>query len=120
MNHKVVQMLEDAGFEFTPDVMSKLPLFEKLLELERAEWNVDRDTVIDLVALIDTKFMKLEVGTYNEFDKYELFALYIAAKVIAEEREACAKLCDKIADDDGFEGGYAANCADMIRARGQE
>lgn len=35
MNHKVLQMLEDAGFEFTPDVMSKLPLFEKLLELER-------------------------------------------------------------------------------------
>jgi hypothetical protein len=35
------------------------------------------------------------------------------------EREACAALCDKIADDDGFEGGYADYCAISIRARGQ-
>ena len=42
-----------------------------------------------------------------------------AALVAAAEREACAALCDKIADEDGFEGGYAANCARMIRARGQ-
>ena len=37
----------------------------------------------------------------------------------AAEREACAALCDKISDDDGFEGGYADNCAKAIRARGQ-
>ena len=36
------------------------------------------------------------------------------------EREACAALCDKISDDDGFEGGYANYCAHAIRARGQE
>jgi hypothetical protein len=35
MNHKLLQMLNEAGFEFTPDVMNKLPLFEKLVELER-------------------------------------------------------------------------------------
>jgi len=35
------------------------------------------------------------------------------------EREACAALCDKISDDDGFEGGYASYCAHAIRARGQ-
>ena len=35
------------------------------------------------------------------------------------EREACAALCDKISDDDGFEGGYANYCAHAIRARGQ-
>ena len=40
--------------------------------------------------------------------------------VAAAEREACAALCDKISDDDGFEGGYADNCAKAIRARGQE
>ena len=42
-----------------------------------------------------------------------------AALVAAAEREACAALCDKISDDDGFEGGYADNCAKVIRARGQ-
>ena len=42
-----------------------------------------------------------------------------AELVAAAEREACAALCDKIADDDGFEGGYADYCAHAIRARGQ-
>lgn len=40
-------------------------------------------------------------------------------RLIAAEREACAKVCDKIADDDGFEGGYADYCAHAIRARGK-
>ena len=38
---------------------------------------------------------------------------------IAIEREACAKVCDKISDEDGFEGGYADFCAQAIRKRGQ-
>jgi hypothetical protein len=40
-----------------------------------------------------------------------------AELVAAAEREACAALCDKIADDDGFEGGYADYCAQAIRKR---
>lgn len=36
----------------------------------------------------------------------------------AAEREACAALCDKISDEDGFEGGYADRCAAAIRERG--
>lgn len=35
MNHKLLKMLNEAGFDFTPDIMNKLPLFEKLVELER-------------------------------------------------------------------------------------
>jgi hypothetical protein len=35
MNYQVLHMLEQAGFKFTPDVMHKLPLFEKLVGLER-------------------------------------------------------------------------------------
>ena len=38
--------------------------------------------------------------------------------VAAEEREMCAALCDKISDEDGFEGGYANHCAFAIRERG--
>lgn len=50
MNHKLLQMLNEAGFEFTPDVMAKLPEFEKLVCLEReacakvceeAHWSLD-------------------------------------------------------------------------------
>ena len=35
MNHKLLRMIEEAGFQFTPDVMAKLPEFEKLVCLER-------------------------------------------------------------------------------------
>jgi hypothetical protein len=41
------------------------------------------------------------------------------AKLVAEhEREACAALCDKLSDEDGFEGSYADRCAFAIRERG--
>ena len=72
---------------------------------------IDRDYVIDLCAAIDTAFMKQEVGTYNEFDKYATFALYVEAKVRAEEREACAKLVED-EDEYGFK-----ELAQRIRAR---
>jgi hypothetical protein len=39
--------------------------------------------------------------------------------VVAQEREACAKLCNEIAKEDGWEGGYAYRCVEAIRARGQ-
>jgi len=42
-----------------------------------------------------------------------------AALVAAAEREACAKVCDEIATEDGWEGGYAYRCVEAIRARGQ-
>ena len=37
MNHKLLRMLNEAGFEFTPDIMAKLPAFENLIWLEREE-----------------------------------------------------------------------------------
>ena len=39
------------------------------------------------------------------------------AKAVAAEREACAKVCDKRADEDGWEGSYAHQCAAAIRSR---
>ena len=88
---------------------------------------IDRDTIIDFVAAVDTEFMKREVGTYNGFDMYEMFAMYVEAKVRKEEREACAKVCEAIAQEmyDQGEGptGYiswVADCHLRIRARGQE
>jgi hypothetical protein len=43
----------------------------------------------------------------------------LVERVVAEEREACAKVCDEIATEDGWEGGYAYRCVEAIRARGQ-
>ena len=53
-------------------------------------------------------------ATENQWRSLEAFA-----KLVAEyEREACAALCDKISDEDGFEGSYADRCAFAIRERG--
>ena len=41
-----------------------------------------------------------------------------AELVRADEREACAKICDAQAEKDNFEGCYANACAEAIRARG--
>jgi len=41
-----------------------------------------------------------------------------AALVAEREREACAKLCDELRDEDGFEP-YGTECAAAIRARGE-
>jgi hypothetical protein len=48
-------------------------------------------------------------------DELEAFAKLVAQ----HEREACAKLCNEIATEDGWEGGYAYRCVEAIRARGQ-
>lgn len=40
-----------------------------------------------------------------------------AALVAANEREACAKVCDELRDEDGYEA-WNTECAAAIRARG--
>ena len=44
----------------------------------------------------------------------------LVQEAVQAEREACAKLCDERADADGWEGGYADECAQVIRARSKE
>ena len=85
---------------------------------------IDRDTIIDYVAAVDTEFEKLEVGTYNGFDLYERFAMYVEAKVRAEEREACIKLLEDFSKTtmvpvkDTWRMGLIAG-ANALRERGQ-
>ena len=44
--------------------------------------------------------------------------LNFAALIAAHEREECAKVCDRLGDETG--DANAADCAEAIRARGQE
>jgi hypothetical protein len=82
---------------------------------------IDRDTVIDLCAAIDTAFMKQEVGTYNEFDKYATFALHIEAIAIKEEREACAKYLEGYATRfNDIRSAALETAAEHLRARGEK
>ena len=43
----------------------------------------------------------------------------LVQKAVEDEREACAKLCNEIATEDGWEGSYAYRCVEAIRARGR-
>ena len=35
--HKILRMIEEAGFDFTPDIMNKLQKFHNLILIEREE-----------------------------------------------------------------------------------
>ena len=59
------------------------------------------------------------------FSSYDLFLEFIEEIVVDErkrEREACAKLCDEIAQAKTYQTGYlqetAEECVEEIRARG--
>ncbi len=72
---------------------------------------------IDYIALAK----QADVWTEKDFmfadvlnSKIEAFAKLVAAKERADEREACAKLCENFG---GFKDGHS--CADLIRARGE-
>ena len=63
--------------------------------------------------------MAKEAEAWSLVDHDGIAALERFAKLVAAaEREACAALCDKISDEDGFEGSYADRCAFAIRERG--
>jgi hypothetical protein len=61
----------------------------------------------------------LVLGPYESATGFNAENAIKFAKLVAQhEREACAKLCDEIATEDGWEGGYAYRCVEAIRARG--
>ena len=66
---------------------------------------------------IDTMWQKAMQESIKEG---EMYTRYHFAKLVAEaEREACAKVCDELSAKHTWEGCYANECADAIRARGQ-
>ena len=65
-------------------------------------------------------FVDYELDDYTPsgYDiRYERFASLVAAAAKAEEREACAAICDRFQARDV--GMQPAECAGAIRARGQ-
>ena len=74
---------------------------------------MNRDDIVRMVRKALEQNVDYSVWTIST-PHLEAFARLVAAA----EREACAALCDKISDEDGFEGGYADRCAAAIRERG--
>jgi hypothetical protein len=81
-----------------------------------------QDEIIEMARQAGFVEYELDDGTTNAFDKrYEAFAKLVAAK----EREACAKVADKISDKYGWtyfgnEVDTADEIAAAIRARGEQ
>jgi len=89
------------------------------------ESKMNRDDIIRMareagLLLIGTADGSEAVYTWPQgiTDEIERFAALVAAA----EREACAKVCEENADDlsEGDWDSACINCADHIRARGQE
>ena len=57
--------------------------------------------------------MRQSIEGGEDFVRY-----HFAALIAAAEREACAKVCDELRDEDGFEP-YGTECAAAIRAMGE-
>lgn len=77
---------------------------------------MDRDTVIALAREAGVQPIQefaLMGAWVTNTDAIQRFAALVAAA----EREECAKVCDKRADEDGWEGSYAHQCAAAIRSR---
>jgi len=56
-----------------------------------------------------------EMATAKEREEFAVHAVDIARRAVAEEREACAKLCESHWQTEGA----ASWCAEAIRARGK-
>ena len=52
----------------------------------------------------------------NDSPALKMFVAF-ANLVAAKEREACAKVCDELSDKHTWEGCYANECAETIRAK---
>jgi len=92
---EIIEMAREAGWPdslVAPIIMAKLNDFAKLVE---------------------------EKATEEANARANASWTLMCEKMVAFEREACAKVCDELSDKHTWEGCYAAECAGAIRARGE-
>ncbi len=87
---KLIEMLMNAGFEYTSDLVSKIDKFEKLLEIERERLKWD--------------------GLHSCHPECDRPACVHTRKAVEAEREACAQIA--------FNSATYIEAAKAIRARG--
>lgn len=98
-------------------------LREVIAEAENfTTWTVSTPHLVELVKrAVEVEreaLMQLFTDPENQPTQHGTVTLEYMQREVAAEREACANVCDDIATEDGFEGGYANGCAEAIRARG--
>jgi hypothetical protein len=78
---------------------------------------ITKDEVLKMAREAGISTGKRFVG--NELVECITIEVQTFAKLVAEaEREACAKVCDELSKKHSWEGCYANECAEAIRARG--
>jgi hypothetical protein len=90
--NEIIEMAKQAGLYVASDEWNWLEAFAKLVE---------------------------EKATEKANARANASWTLMCEKMVAFEREACAKLCDELSDKHTWEGCYAAECAGAIRARGE-
>lgn len=68
----------------------------------------------DQIDVLWHKAMQIAVSKGDDFTRYEFASLVVAA-----EREACAKVCDELADYYAVGESIRRDCAEAIRERGK-
>lgn len=87
--------------------------------IDKVKNEMERDEIIRMAVEADLfDFQDLHEGKLSAFfpEDFSNSVFQFAALVAAHEREACAKVCDRLGDE--TEDANAADCAEAIRARG--
>jgi hypothetical protein len=103
---------------------------DEIIEMAKQVWLSDygvqticRGSEVEMDLETLQSFAKLVAE--KEREEFAVHAVDIARRAIAEEREACAKLCDSTIEQtyiSGYTGAVHSGrreCAELIRARGQ-
>lgn len=73
-----------------------------------------QDEIIEITRQAELDWHTGWVLNVEQPNRFEIFAKLVAAKERADEREACAKVCE-----DYGTHNITVNCAKVIRARGE-
>lgn len=99
----VIEMASKAGLAFDSD---------EYPEIWQTYMNVGKQEIKAFADLVAAK------ATEEANAKANASWTLMCKKMVAIEREACAKVCDELSDKHTWEGSYADECAQAIRARG--
>lgn len=87
------------------------------ITVELASHPAVKQLVNEVVKQTENRFMQLFLDPENQPTQFGTATQEYREKEIKDEREACAKVCDKYAGP--FNAHRIGECADAIRARGQ-
>jgi len=104
-NDEIIEMAEQAGVAFSSDDYP---------DIWGVHMHVGKQELVAFANLVAAK------ATEEANAKANASWTLMCKKMVAIEREACAKVCDELSDKHTWEGSYADECAQAIRARGEQ